>query len=253
MTFYRHFNNKADLAAELFNAAAATAMPRFVRITTMVYQDRDEVLKWIKALFEADYKNRRALRPFAQATVDEDSFTKRAQQLISEIIQILGATIPTFAVDPDRPDERRRWLEAWLLIYEILDQGNHAALNSGVATDPLVIEILAERFLQFVVRSRKCEAATSRGRRTPLTGGREFSDGVGGRPSGAPSRRRNHGPMAVRISAPLAPPNRRCRSTGNRSQCPQGALQSPAAGHQGDPQGGLRVAQLRQLSWCHDL
>ncbi len=153
MTFYRHFSNKADLAAELFNAAAATAMPRFVRITTMVYRDRDEVLKWIKALFEADYKNRRALRAFAQATVDEDSFTERAQQLISEIIQILGATIPAFAVDPDRPDERRRWLEAWLLIYEILDQGNHAALNSGVATDPLVIEILADRFLQFV-RSR---------------------------------------------------------------------------------------------------
>ncbi len=154
MTFYRHFNNKADVAAELFNAAAAAAMPRFLRITTMKYQDRDEVLKWIEALFEADYKNRRALRAFTQATVDEDSFTERAQQVISEIIKMLGATIPAFAVDPDQPGERRQWLEAWLLIYEILDQGNHAALNSGVATDPLVMEILAEWFLQFV-RSRR--------------------------------------------------------------------------------------------------
>jgi hypothetical protein len=38
----------------------------------------------------------------------------------------------------------------WLLIYEVLDQGNHAARESGVATDPLMTNILADRFLGFV-------------------------------------------------------------------------------------------------------
>ena len=36
------------------------------------------------------------------------------------------------------------------MIYEILDQSNHAALDSGVAADPLVIDILSDRFLHFV-------------------------------------------------------------------------------------------------------
>jgi len=31
-----------------------------------------------------------------------------------------------------------------------LDLSNHAALDSGIATDPLVIEILTDRFLAFV-------------------------------------------------------------------------------------------------------
>jgi hypothetical protein len=40
-------------------------------------------------------------------------------------------------------------LEAWLLIYEILDQSNHAARGAGVSADPLIIDILTDRFLRF--------------------------------------------------------------------------------------------------------
>jgi AcrR family transcriptional regulator len=150
MTFYRHFRNKADLAGALFEVASGEAMPRYLRITAMAYRDRDAVLEWIGTLFAADRADRQLLWVFTQATSDEDGFTERAQELIRDLIRLLGEGIPAFALDPERPAHRRRWLEAWLLLYELLDQSNHAARASGVAGDPLVLHILADRFLGFV-------------------------------------------------------------------------------------------------------
>ena len=150
MTFYRHFRNRADVAAELFRAAAADAAPRYLAIAAEDPTDRVAVLAWIRAIFAADRADRQLLQVFTQATSDPDGFTERAQQLIADLITALGESVPAFAVDPEQPAQRRRWLEAWLLLYEILDQSNHAALASGVAADPLVPELLAERFLAFV-------------------------------------------------------------------------------------------------------
>ena len=70
--------------------------------------------------------------------------------MLGTIIVELGKAFPAFALDPDLPADRKRWLEAWLLIYEILDQSNHAGRGAGVSTDPLIIEILADRFLRFI-------------------------------------------------------------------------------------------------------
>jgi AcrR family transcriptional regulator len=149
VTFYRHFNGKADLAIELFKRATAAAMPELLRIRHSNFRNRTVVAGWIGALFAADRANGRLLRVFTDATIDQASFTRRAQEFIGELILQLGESIPSFDVRPYRPEERRKWLEAWLLLYEILDQSNHAALDSGVAADPLVMEILTDRFLAF--------------------------------------------------------------------------------------------------------
>jgi AcrR family transcriptional regulator len=150
VTFYRHFNGKAELAIELFKRATAAAMPELLQICHREFRSRPVVAGWIEALFAADRANGRLLRVFTDATIDQASFTRRAQEFIGEIILQLGEYIPAFEVRPDRPQERRKWLEAWLLLYEILDQSNHAALDSGVAADPLVMEILTDRFLAFI-------------------------------------------------------------------------------------------------------
>jgi AcrR family transcriptional regulator len=150
VTFYRHFNGKADLAIELFKRATAAAMPELLRIRHCDFRKRAAIAEWINALFAADRANGRLLRVFTDATIDQASFARRAQEFISELILQLGENIPSFNVHPDSPQERRRWLEAWLLLYEVLDQSNHAALDSGVATDPLVMDILTDRFLAFV-------------------------------------------------------------------------------------------------------
>ena len=150
MTFYRHFSGKAAITVELFRANAETSMPRVLAIGERDYRDRTVVLDWIGQLFERNHAQRKLLRVFVEANVEGSGFTEKAQQFLEEVIARLGDTIPAFALDPANPPERRRWMEAWLLFYELFDQSNHAARRSGVATDPLIVEILADRFLGFV-------------------------------------------------------------------------------------------------------
>ena len=150
MTFYRHFAGKAALAIALFEQNVAHWMPRYLAITNHPVLDRAIVQSWLEDLFEADRESGQLLRVFIQANVAESGFTEAAQSLLSTLVAELGAHIPAFALDPQA--DRKRWLQAWLLIYEILDQSNHAARGAGVSTDPLVIEILADRFMQFVAQ-----------------------------------------------------------------------------------------------------
>lgn len=150
MTFYRHFPDKAALAAELFRINAHAATPRLLAIGQRDFRDRQVVEAWITELSEADRADRQLLRVFIQANADKTDFTDQGQAWIGELIVGLGATIPAFALDPDNRGDRRRWFEAWLLLYEILDQGNHVARGAGVFDDPLVIEILADRFVTFI-------------------------------------------------------------------------------------------------------
>ena len=150
MTFYRHFRGKADIAGSMFSLVVDTAGPQLLRIREAHWNDRGEVCDWLRDLFAMDRHNRLLLRVFVQASAVEPAFNVQAHEQIAAWIDALGQEIPAFALRTDDPRDRRRWLEAWLLIYEILDQSNHAALDSGIATDPIVIEILADRFLAFV-------------------------------------------------------------------------------------------------------
>ena len=150
MTFYRHFSDKAAIAAELFRRNAQAAMPRLLAIGQRDFRDQRVVAEWIAQLSAADRADRQLLRVFIQANADKTDFTEQGQAWISDLIVGLGKNIPAFALDPDKNEDRRRWLEAWLLLYEILDQGNHVARGAGVFNDPLVIEILADRFVALV-------------------------------------------------------------------------------------------------------
>lgn len=152
MTFYRHFAGKAALAVALFEQNVASWMPRFLAITDHPVLDLATVRGWLEDLFEADRESGQLLRVFIQANVEDSGFTEAAQMLLSTLVAELGKRIPAFALDPLA--DRRLWLEAWLLIYEILDQSNHAARGAGVSADPFIIDILADRFVRFVERVR---------------------------------------------------------------------------------------------------
>lgn len=150
MTFYRHFRGKADIATALFDRNVTEASPELIHIRDLEWRKYAVVHRWLERLFAVDHTNRMLLRVFVEAAAVEPEFTRQAHAQIDAWIATLGEAIPAFALDPATACDRRRWLEAWLLIYEILDQSNHAALDSGVAADPLMLEILADRFLSFV-------------------------------------------------------------------------------------------------------
>lgn len=147
MTFYRHFGGKEELVTELFHRGSHAQLPMLVSIRDRNYRDRSVVIDWIGQLFASDREHRHLLKVFVQANVTAPGFTHEAHSLIRELILGLGERIPAFAVSEE--GDRRRWLEAWLLIYELLDQSNHAARDASAAPDPLMIEVLADRFLAF--------------------------------------------------------------------------------------------------------
>jgi AcrR family transcriptional regulator len=150
ITYYRHFPTKSAVALELFKQAAAEGAPRVLAIGALDYRDRPTVVQWLADFFAADRDMQGILRVLSQANVEEADFSKQVQPFIFELIAALGRQIPAFDVDRDQPCDQRRWVKAWLLIYTILDQSNHAATRSGVATNPMMIEVLADSFLDFV-------------------------------------------------------------------------------------------------------
>ncbi len=150
MTFYRYFTDKVALSIELFQHEVAKVKPLYWEISKENFYDREAVKRWITTLFEVDKNNTSTLKVFSQVMAVEPRFTQAAQTLIADLITHLGRQIPAFNLNPDHAEDRRRWLEAWLLLYEVLDQSNHAALNSGIANDPWIVDILADRFVAFV-------------------------------------------------------------------------------------------------------
>ena len=151
MTFYRHFRSRAAILMELFERNSAVVLPQLFSIGDQDWRDPATVRGWIEGIFEADWPGRHILRAISQAVRMDREFVEAAQNFIGGFVEGLGRKIPAFAADPDGPD-RKRWLEGWLIVYQILDQSNQATLDMGLGRDPLVIELLAERFVEFVTR-----------------------------------------------------------------------------------------------------
>ena len=150
VTFYRHFPTKAAVALELFQRVSAEGTPRMLQIASLDWRDRDTVRQWLADFFAADRDMQGILRVLSQANIEETDFSQAVQPFIFNLIAAFGKSIPAFAVDPDSPADQRRWVRAWLLIYTILDQSNRAATRSGMASNPMMIEVLADSFLGFV-------------------------------------------------------------------------------------------------------
>jgi AcrR family transcriptional regulator len=150
VTFYRHFPTKAAVALELFQRAAEVAAPRMLAIAAQDFRDRATVMAWLTDFFELNREMQGILRVLSQANVEEADFSQQVRPYIGEIIAALGSSIPAFDVDPEAPSDQRRWVRAWLLIYTLLDQSNHAATVGGISTNPMMLEVLADQFLDFV-------------------------------------------------------------------------------------------------------
>jgi len=150
VTFYRHFADKSAMAMELFRQASEDGAPRMLAIAAMDYRDHAAIVQWLVHFFARDRDMRGILRVLRQANVEEADFARRVQPFIPNLIVQLGKTIPAFMLDPQEPSDQKQWVKAWLLIYTILDQSNHAATDSGIARTPFMIEVLADSFLDFV-------------------------------------------------------------------------------------------------------
>lgn len=151
VTFYRHFRSKTDILIELFQRETEQNDPLYREIEKLDYYSTDVVRKWIAGLFEADRPRRNLLNAFSQASRADPGFIPYANRFIQELADALGREIPAFSNSEQKEEGARlQYLEGWLILYEILDQSNQSAVGTGVASDPLVVDILAHRFSTFV-------------------------------------------------------------------------------------------------------
>lgn len=149
MTFYRHFSGKAEIATELFRQNARAHLPLITAIARRNFRERAVVRDWIGEIFAVDATQHAILQAFMQANVIEASFAREGHAYIDTIIRLLGEGIAAFDFDSAVASDRRH-VEAALLIYELLDQSNHAARRTALAADDLLVEVLTDRFLAFV-------------------------------------------------------------------------------------------------------
>ena len=145
VTFYRHFPTKSAVVQEIFQRAATKGVPHILAIGERAYRDRAVVIGWLYEVFASDRDMQGILRVLSQANLAEADFTKAAQPFIFEILAMLATRIPAFAVE-EMPYRRAK---AWMLLYTILDQSNRTAM-AGLTPDPMIIEVLADSFIDFV-------------------------------------------------------------------------------------------------------
>lgn len=150
VTFYRHFPGKAAVALELFERAGEISRPCLVEIGSRHFRDRATVVRWLGDIFDLSREMRGIVRVLTQANIVESNFSAEVRPYIFDIIRSLGKTIPAFDLTLDSPAGEKRRVQAWLLLHTILEQSNRAATTEGIATDLMMIEVLADSFLSFV-------------------------------------------------------------------------------------------------------
>jgi AcrR family transcriptional regulator len=160
VTFYRHFATKAAVALELFRRATDISGPRLIEIGARDFRDRATVLAWLAEIFTLNREMRGIVRVLSQANAVEAGFSEQVRPFIFDIITALGQTIPAFALAEGAPGNDKRRVRAWLLIYTILDQSNHAATARTMATHPMMIDVLADSFLHFVTSTNPPEGGS---------------------------------------------------------------------------------------------
>jgi AcrR family transcriptional regulator len=148
-TFYRHFDGKLAVAMEYFDRQNEVALPLWTRIAHEDFNDPKAVCAWITALFDHFEANRNTLRTFMEMGVVESQFLRRVKELVPEIIERLGEGIPGFAAARGTgPAARKRWMDAWLLLWQLREQCNLNATGFMTKDRSLVIEAFTAAFLR---------------------------------------------------------------------------------------------------------
>ncbi|RYG56433.1 hypothetical protein EON80_29370, partial [bacterium] len=118
------------VALEYFDSQRSLSLPRWCALDANSARDRTAVEAWIAGLLDHYRERRNGVRIFVEMSVAEPSFLFEARSVVPEIIRGLAEHIPAFARATGETDEARRcWMDAWLLIYQTVEQCSNVALN----------------------------------------------------------------------------------------------------------------------------
>jgi AcrR family transcriptional regulator len=150
-TFYRHFETKYAIALDMFERESAAVDPLWRVIGERNFRKREVIVAWMEKLFEVYNSRRRIMRTIIEMGVVERSFMARIERIVPDVIRDLGESIPAFAATRGSGKAaKRRWAEAWLLLYQVLDQCTITSMGFLQMPRELLVELLAERLYQFM-------------------------------------------------------------------------------------------------------
>jgi hypothetical protein len=124
-------------------------MPLWTRIAGEDFNDSSVVAAWINALFDHFEARRNTLRTFSEMSSVEPHLLARVEAAVSAIITQLGDSIPGFAAARgDDAASRKRWCEAWLVLWNLREQCGRNATGRTTLNRDIIVETLTEAFLR---------------------------------------------------------------------------------------------------------
>ncbi len=153
-TFYRHFESKLAIAIEYFALRREEALTIWAALTEDAAHDTEATQAWLLDLLAFHRSRARDVRALFEISIFEPAFMAHASGLVPQIIADLAGRIPAFAAArSDDPAAARLRAEAWLLVYQIIDQCANTAMGFSEIEDHLLAAILTDSMVGFVRRN----------------------------------------------------------------------------------------------------
>jgi AcrR family transcriptional regulator len=161
-TFYRHFEGKVSVGLALYQELRENAVAVWQDIGADDAHDLEKVRRWLGRMFAVSGTQGAAIRTFFEMGIVEPAFFQLSKSVVQELISLLAERIPAFAgCGKTSPEELRHQVEAWLLVFQIVDHSSNAAVGFLEVDLECLIDVLATDFVAFVERHTPCERVVS--------------------------------------------------------------------------------------------
>jgi AcrR family transcriptional regulator len=161
-TFYRHFDGKVSVGLALYQELRERAMTIWQDIGGDEAGNLEQVRGWLARMFAVFRTEGGAIRTFIEMGIVEPAFFQLSKAIVRELIGLLAERIPAFAAsEKTSPAELRHQVEAWLLVFQIVDHSSNAAVDFLDIDLECLIDVLATDFVAFVERHTPCEYIAS--------------------------------------------------------------------------------------------
>ena len=152
-TFYRHFDGKVSVGLAFYQERRAQLTAVWRDIGGEDASDIAMVRRWLARMFAYHRTARASIRIFIEMGIVEPAFFEQAKALVRDLIGLLAERVPAFAGSGRTGREDQRYqVEAWLLIFQIVDQCSNAAMDFLTLDLDCLIDVLAADFTNFVKR-----------------------------------------------------------------------------------------------------
>lgn len=151
-TFYRHFSGKFAIALDMFDRESELVAPLWRSLSDRNYRDLAAVTQWVGEIMDFEKSRPALFRIIVELGLAEPAFLERATAIVPGYIVDLAEAIPAFAATQgDDEAAQNRWVEAWLILEEILFQAKAGGIGYAMAARHLVAHHLATRLHRFIL------------------------------------------------------------------------------------------------------